>query len=106
MTFSKRLPVTAVLAFAAALSGCLEKGDTNVEALQDAALGADPTCANVCGLITASEDAWNGCGVFAVKDRETCMNRCKEVNAGVTVWRCVMKQHNCEEVMNNCDTAF
>lgn len=99
-TFSS-LAVAALAAF-----GCLEKGDTTVEVAEDAARGADPTCVNVCGRVTANDASWSGCGLFEPKDREACIERCEEVNAGVEVWRCVMDQPDCQTMFAACETPF
>ena len=95
-----------VLLLGLALPGCLEKGDTRIEVAHDAALGAPPTCANVCGRVTASDDSWDGCGLFQPKDRATCVDRCETANAGVDVWRCVMAQPDCDSMFAECADAF
>jgi hypothetical protein len=88
------------------LPACLEKGDTRISVSRDAALGEAPTCANVCGRVTANDDSWGGCGLFQPKDRATCVDRCEAADAGVEVWRCVMAQPDCDTMFAECESAF
>lgn len=88
------------------MPGCLKKGDTNVEVAEDAALADAPTCANVCGRVTANDDDWGGCGLFEPKDRTTCIDRCQLQDAGADAWRCVMQQPDCDSMFENCEPVF
>ena len=101
-----RVTAAWVVVGALCTPGCLQKGDTNVEVVEDAALGDAPTCANVCGRVTANDANWDGCGVFESKDRTTCIDRCELQDAGDEAWRCVMSQPDCDSMFANCEPVF
>jgi hypothetical protein len=101
-----RVAVVLGLAGALCTPGCLQKGDTNVEVVGDAALGEAPTCVNVCGRVTANDDSWGGCGLFQPKDRAACIERCESVDAGAEAWRCVMSQPDCNTMFSECEAVF
>ena len=110
MTFSKSAPNDetqnrplfgmASLLLLGTLLGCSSRGDVNI---QQTPTGEAPTCVNLCGRVTAKSDAdFDGCGVFASKDRETCLTKCKAVAPSEEDLRCGMMSPNCE-ALNNCN---
>jgi hypothetical protein len=80
------------------LLGCSSRGDVNIQQMPP---GEAPTCVNLCGRVTANDADFDGCGVFASKDRETCLTKCKAVAPSEEDLRCGMMSPNCE-ALDNC----
>ena len=100
----RRILTVALLAGAGLASGCVSKGDVNVEG--GPAEGELPTCANVCGLVTSNDVNWCGCGAYVPKDdRELCISQCEELAPPEDALRCSADAVNCDELAD-CGTFW